>query len=221
MKRLRICLQKNACGQSLVEFALILPFFLLLIIGIAEVGFAFYDYLTLATANREGVRLASRARFTDESTASLISSSGGLVQQPDGTFAPAMKLSGSDANLGVIITHIAVDTNGVFLSSSTYVSGTILGADGTPRFITPSDTKFTAEELQTLLENSTLSTGQINTHREALAYDRIPEELVIVETFLTHQWLSSYIPLFGKATTLRFYSTMRVLRDSRDTVGGN
>ena len=45
-------------GQTLVEFALILPIFLLLLVGIFDFGRAIYAYNTVSNAAREGGRLA-------------------------------------------------------------------------------------------------------------------------------------------------------------------
>ena len=43
-------------GQSVVEFALIIPLFLLLILGMIYGGFAYADYLQYSTAVREAAR---------------------------------------------------------------------------------------------------------------------------------------------------------------------
>lgn len=45
-------------GQSLVEFALVLPVLLLLFMGILDFGRAVYAYNTLSNAAREGARVA-------------------------------------------------------------------------------------------------------------------------------------------------------------------
>lgn len=45
-------------GQTLVEFALILPIFLLLLMGIFDFGRAVYAYNTVSNAARQAVRLA-------------------------------------------------------------------------------------------------------------------------------------------------------------------
>ena len=45
-------------GQTLVEFALILPVFLLLLMGIFDFGRAVYAYNTISNAARQAVRLA-------------------------------------------------------------------------------------------------------------------------------------------------------------------
>ena len=46
-------------GATIVEFAIVMPLLLLLMIGIMEVGVAFYDYLSVEQASLEGVRTAS------------------------------------------------------------------------------------------------------------------------------------------------------------------
>ncbi|MCS7007402.1 MAG: pilus assembly protein [Thermoleophilia bacterium] len=49
-------------GQALVEFALVVPLLLLLIMGIIQFGMVFKDYLALVDATRIGGRQASVAR---------------------------------------------------------------------------------------------------------------------------------------------------------------
>jgi hypothetical protein len=46
-------------GQSLVEFALVIPLILLMLIGLINFGFLFYSHMTLEYATREGARVAS------------------------------------------------------------------------------------------------------------------------------------------------------------------
>ncbi|MBP5199316.1 MAG: pilus assembly protein [Schwartzia sp.] len=46
-------------GQAVVEFALVLPFFLMLCFGIMFAGLLFSDYLTLSNLARESARSAS------------------------------------------------------------------------------------------------------------------------------------------------------------------
>lgn len=50
-------LRKNEKGQSLVEFALILPLLLLLIMGIIQFGLVFLGYISVSNAAREGARV--------------------------------------------------------------------------------------------------------------------------------------------------------------------
>ena len=46
-------------GQALVEFALVLPIFLLIVFGVFELGRAVFAYNTVANAAREGARVAA------------------------------------------------------------------------------------------------------------------------------------------------------------------
>lgn len=50
-------IKKNDEGQSLVEFALVLPILLLLIMGIIQFGLVLSGYVTISNAAREGARV--------------------------------------------------------------------------------------------------------------------------------------------------------------------
>lgn len=50
---------KNEKGQSMVEFAIIFPILILILVGIIEFGFMFSGYLTLTNASRETARSIS------------------------------------------------------------------------------------------------------------------------------------------------------------------
>ena len=47
-------------GQSVAEMALITPLLLLLAVGVADLGRAFFSYIVITNASREGARYASR-----------------------------------------------------------------------------------------------------------------------------------------------------------------
>ena len=51
-------LLKNEKGQALVEFALVLPVLLMLLCGIIDFGWLYYNQITLNNAAREGARYA-------------------------------------------------------------------------------------------------------------------------------------------------------------------
>jgi hypothetical protein len=57
MEKRNTTLHEHNKGQSLVEFALLLPLFVLLIIGIFELGRAFFSYIAITNAAREGARV--------------------------------------------------------------------------------------------------------------------------------------------------------------------
>jgi Flp pilus assembly protein TadG len=51
--------QSSRRGQTLVEFAIILPLLLLIIFGVIDLGRAFYTSVVLSNAAREGARFAA------------------------------------------------------------------------------------------------------------------------------------------------------------------
>ena len=57
MKLRRI--QKASKGQSLVEFAMVLPLLVILIFGIIDFGMGLRSYISLTNATREGARFAA------------------------------------------------------------------------------------------------------------------------------------------------------------------
>lgn len=57
---------KNEKGQSLVEFAILLPLLLLIIMGIFEFGLMLNSYLTIHNSAREGARLGIVAGSNSE-----------------------------------------------------------------------------------------------------------------------------------------------------------
>ena len=58
IRRLFRQINKNESGVSLIEFALVLPILLLILLGIIQFGFIFNGQITLTSSAREGARLA-------------------------------------------------------------------------------------------------------------------------------------------------------------------
>lgn len=52
-------LKKSQCGQAMVEFALVLPILLILVGGIIDFGWLYYNKIALNNAAREGARYAA------------------------------------------------------------------------------------------------------------------------------------------------------------------
>ena len=69
--------RRKARGQTLVEFALILPIFVLILVGIFDLGRAVYVFNTLNNAARESVRVGivnqNCAAIGDEAEAAAVS----------------------------------------------------------------------------------------------------------------------------------------------------
>ena len=53
----------NGIGQGIVEFALVIPLLLMIVVGIFEAGRAIYIYQAVSTASREAARLGSSASY--------------------------------------------------------------------------------------------------------------------------------------------------------------
>lgn len=62
---------RNEDGQAVVEFALVMPLLLLLLLGIIQFGSIFRDYIALTDATRVGARQASVARSIQPDTARI------------------------------------------------------------------------------------------------------------------------------------------------------
>jgi hypothetical protein len=60
----------DSSGQSIIEFAVILPLLLVLVLGVVEVGYALFDQQVVTKLTREGSNLTSRdVSFQDTVTA--------------------------------------------------------------------------------------------------------------------------------------------------------
>lgn len=57
---------KNERGQTMTEFALVLPILIVLLLGIVQFGIAFNNYVTLTDAVRAGARLAAVSRSSSD-----------------------------------------------------------------------------------------------------------------------------------------------------------
>ena len=209
---------KKKDGQSVVEFSLVLPFLLVLFLGMVEIGMAFYNYISLASANREGVRLASRGRFQDDDVLGRVISSGCTQEPEPGVLVNAFKTMGEDANIAVILTHFPIDEDGNLGESTIVVTGTLY-IDGAPVFLPSVDDPQTYSRISGDYENFHGDiTKKINDRRLAESYDPQQSEIVVIETFFAHRPLiGDFINILQleNPTTLYFSSSMRVMRDSR------
>jgi Flp pilus assembly protein TadG len=59
LKTIRRRGRKGEKGQALVEFALLIPIFLILLFAIVDFGMGFYSWITVTNAAREGARLGA------------------------------------------------------------------------------------------------------------------------------------------------------------------
>lgn len=83
---LRVCppvAGRSQRGQSLVEFALMLPIFLIVLFILVDFGIGFSRWLVITNAAREGARLGAVNPVTAEITDRAVTTSNGLLT-PDG-----------------------------------------------------------------------------------------------------------------------------------------
>lgn len=80
MPRLGRANEDGQRGQSLVEFALILPLFLLMFFAMVDFGRGFYTWLLVTNAAREGARVAATQQASPAIQTRIIDALGGLDQ---------------------------------------------------------------------------------------------------------------------------------------------
>jgi len=103
--------RRTGRGQGLVEFALILPILILLLIGVVEIGYALRSYLIVVNADREGCRFAARGRFSDQRVIERVISSGTFIPMSDPP-VPFLRTHGAESNTAVIVRHLVIDSDG-------------------------------------------------------------------------------------------------------------
>lgn len=116
-------------GQAMVEFALILPIFLLILCGIIDFGWLFYNQLSLNNACREGARYAVVNTAENADTSSIIShieKTTTTVFANDGVDITVTYSSPSDPTAGDITVSLKAD-----ISFFTPVLSTVLGKEKT------------------------------------------------------------------------------------------
>ena len=106
-------------GQALVEFTIVVPVFMFLLLGMMEFGFAFSDRLTLGNATREGARVG--ASLVTGSTTTCTGDPAGVDTSIVASMQFILKSGGSDVDLS----HI--NNIKIFKSTSTgtQVSGSV------------------------------------------------------------------------------------------------
>lgn len=208
--------KQKQSGQSVVEFAIILPFLLLLIIGMVETAFALRSYLYVNTACREGIRFAARGRYVDADTARWMLASGGYTRL-NNQQVPFFRTTNPEPNTGIIITRIPIQANGNIGQQVRDITGTItLASGGNVSTVPISENNSRSGEVN--IERHRDETIAINQQRVAQGYEALDNQIVIVEVFYAHRTLWNYEPLgFPRVLNLYSRSVMRVVSDARQT----
>jgi Flp pilus assembly protein TadG len=93
----RVLRRRRERGQSLVELSLLLPFFLVIVVGVAEVADGMNAYITLVDASRDAARMGSKNVATDAQMKALAVTEGARLRNPVQTS-------------GVTVTHLNVNS---------------------------------------------------------------------------------------------------------------
>jgi Flp pilus assembly protein TadG len=120
--------ERTCRGQSLVEFTLVLPMFLLLLIGIAEFGRAWMTRNILTGASREAVRVAA----IQGNNASALSRANGILSSAG--------ISGASVNISDDGTPFGTCSVTVTYNFPVTVAGFLPGLTGTNFPLTASTT---------------------------------------------------------------------------------
>lgn len=118
---------RNQRGQTMTEFAMILPIFALLLFGIVQFGIAFNHYLTVTDAARVGARKAVVSRTATnpngQTIAAVRNSAANLDQSKLGVTVSTSWTQGTDVTVSASypyeISLLGIVMKSGFLTSST------------------------------------------------------------------------------------------------------
>ena len=120
--------KRHGRGQALVEFALVIPLFLLLLFGLVDLGRAVFVNNSLAEAARDGARHGSvQARAFDDATRSLVED--WIVDRLDGVPDPTADVTCEPAHpdFGCTVDDVLVVTVSSNFEMITPVIGQMIG----------------------------------------------------------------------------------------------
>ncbi|MHC1760184.1 MAG: TadE family protein [Negativicutes bacterium] len=116
-------------GQAIVEFALILPILIVLVMGILEFGLFFHSYVNISFASKEAARLAALdANATSQSIAASVQATMPAARNVAITLTPAApRTTGLPVTVSVSTQHtfmmplisVLMPSNPYTISSST------------------------------------------------------------------------------------------------------
>ncbi|HEY72459.1 MAG: hypothetical protein DRJ03_24140 [Chloroflexi bacterium] len=181
--------QNRERGQGLVELAIILPILLLLLLGVAEMGFLMRNYLVVLNADREACRYAAKGRYDDDQVIEMALHAGG-GDWVGGQSEYFLRTVDPEPNAAIIITHIPMDSDGNvdIVSVTNAYSGVVSTGGYSTTYVQPSDSTIS---LTQIVQRQSAATQSINDDREAAGYERMDNHIIVVEIEFIHH------PLFG------------------------
>lgn len=120
-----------ACsGQAMVEFALIVPIFVLMLVGLFDVGRAVYAYNTVNNAAREAGRLAIVDQYEDHVVDRAVDAAAGIdIERDDVSVSYELPNGGACTHVGEdeIVRCVAVVAVPYVYEAATPLIGNLLG----------------------------------------------------------------------------------------------
>ena len=114
---------KRERGQALVEFAMVLPVLILLVVGMMQFGLLFHEFLLVTHAAREGARVATLGG----SDAEIVAAVNAAAASPSDTdIMPASRVRGAQVTI-TVTKYVALITplfSAMFPQNPVPVSGT-------------------------------------------------------------------------------------------------
>lgn len=122
---------RRRCGQALAEFALVLPVFLLLMLGVFDFGRVIFLHTSMTNGAREGARLATvnqdlsqiEARIEDQTAMIVPTISVNFFVPPDDPADPPTEACDAVPDVGCLV---VVEVEGEF-NAITPIIGSIIG----------------------------------------------------------------------------------------------
>src|SRR3954451_3424812 len=119
-QRARRARARGESGASMVELAIILPIFLLLVFGVIQFGITYNNLITLRQGTREAVRQGAVGNFGSTTTCSL----NGVSGSPSTDIQKLMCLAKQQIGLQYVNTRVKVLSGSAdFTSSGTFQKG--------------------------------------------------------------------------------------------------
>ena len=207
--------RKAESGQALLELIAVLPVLLILLMSLVELGFALRNYLIVVNACREGCRFAARGRFGEEDVSDRVVSAGGRNNLGDFEypFLRTATMDDVDPNTAIIVTNIRTNDLGEPITDTLpLVSGVVPDGSGNVRPVDVSDTKISVDQV---LERHRAATLDVNAAREAAGYERMGNDIVIVEVLFMHHplWRNFYARWAPDPWNMYARAEMRVVTD--------
>jgi hypothetical protein len=139
--RIRLARAGSARGQSVVEFAIILPFLLLIVLGVVETAYALLDQHVITKLAREGSNLISRDTSLQQAEAVLKNMGTTPVNLgPGGTSAVIFSVlkkgaSTGTTNYGQVVLFQRRQFGG--LAATSKLNSSASGMGGPPEYLAP------------------------------------------------------------------------------------